>query len=53
MLPCNVILQERANGEVEVAAIDPTTSMERVGNPALSEIAGTVRNKLSAVLARL
>jgi uncharacterized protein (DUF302 family) len=53
MLPCNVILQERANGEVEVATIDPTASMERVGKPALSEIADTVRLKLSAVLARL
>jgi uncharacterized protein (DUF302 family) len=53
MLPCNVILQELANGEVEVAAMDPTASMERVGKPALSELAETVRNKLSAVLARL
>jgi uncharacterized protein (DUF302 family) len=53
MLPCNVILQELANSEVEVATIDPTASMERVGKPALSELAETVRNKLSAVLARL
>lgn len=53
MLPCNVILQGLANGEIEVATIDPTASMERVGKPALSELAETVRNKLSAVLARL
>jgi uncharacterized protein (DUF302 family) len=53
MLPCNVILQELANGEVEAAAIDPTALMERVGNPALSELAETVRNKLSAALARI
>ncbi len=53
MLPCNVILQELDNGDVEVAAIDPTASMEHVGKPALSELAETVRNKLSAVLARL
>ena len=33
MLPCNVILLERANGEVEVATIDPTASMKRVGQP--------------------
>jgi hypothetical protein len=38
---------------IEVAAIDPTASMERVGKPALSELAKTVRNKLSAALARL
>lgn len=53
MLPCNVILQELSNGEIEVATIDPTVSMERVGKPALSEVAETVRSKLSAVLARL
>ena len=53
MLPCNVILQELDNGDVEVAAIDPTASMERVGKPALWELAETVRNKLSAALARL
>jgi uncharacterized protein (DUF302 family) len=53
MLPCNVILQELDDGGVEVAAIDPTTSMTGVGKPALSELAETVRNKLSAALARL
>jgi uncharacterized protein (DUF302 family) len=53
MLPCNVIVQELTNGAVEVATIDPTASMERAGNPTLSELAETVRNKLNAVLARL
>jgi len=53
MLPCNVIVQELGDGEIEVAAIDPTASMERVGKPALSELAETVRKKLSAALARL
>ena len=53
MLPCNVILQELDDGDIEVAAIDPTASMERPGKPALSELAETVRNKLSAALARL
>ena len=53
MLPCNVIVQELDAGKVEVAAIDPTAEMEKVGKPALSELAETVRNKLSAALARL
>ena len=35
MLPCNVIVQERAEGGVELAAIDPRAAMQRVGNPAL------------------
>lgn len=53
MLPCNVIVQERAGGNVEVAAVNPAAAMDRVGNPALSEIAQIVRGKLSAVLERL
>jgi uncharacterized protein (DUF302 family) len=53
MLPCNVIVQERAAGNVEVAAVNPAAAMARVGNPALSEIAEIVRGKLSAVLERL
>ena len=53
MLPCNVIVQDLGNGEVEVAAIDPAASMERVGKPELTELAHTVRTKLQAVLASL
>lgn len=53
MLPCNVIVQDLGTGEVEVAAIDPAASMERIGKPALTELAATVRTKLEAVLARL
>ena len=53
LLPCNVIVQEQADGTVDVAAIDPTTSMQTVGNPALSEIAAEVREKLQNAIARL
>lgn len=53
LLPCNVIVQDLGSGEVEVAAIDPSASMERIGKPALTELAATVRTKLEAVLARL
>jgi uncharacterized protein (DUF302 family) len=53
LLPCNVIVQELSDGAVEVAAIDPAASMQTVGNPALSAIAGQVREKLQNVIARL
>lgn len=53
MLPCNVIVQDLGGGSVEVAAIDPSASMERIGNPELTELAHTVTAKLQAVLARL
>ena len=53
MLPCNVIVQDLGNGQVEVAAIDPAASMERIGKPELTELAATVRGKLQSVIARL
>jgi uncharacterized protein (DUF302 family) len=53
MLPCNVVVQERAPGEVEVAAIDPIASMAAVDNAALAEVAGGVRAKLKSVIDKL
>ena len=53
MLPCNVIVQDLGDGRVEVAAIDPVGTMERIGNPRLTELAQSVRSKLSAVLSSL
>jgi uncharacterized protein (DUF302 family) len=50
MLPCNVIVQEAGAGKVEVAAIDPRTAMERVGNPALTDLANEVVDKLTRVV---
>ncbi|MEW5424885.1 DUF302 domain-containing protein [Amorphus sp. 3PC139-8] len=53
MLPCNVIVQETGDHQVEVAAIDPVASMQAVGNDKLDDIAQTVRQKLHAVVDRL
>ncbi len=53
MLPCNVIVQEIGDGEIEVAAIDPVASMQAIDNPALSEIAEQVQKKLENVVKRL
>ena len=46
MLPCNVLVQDRGQGQVEVAAIDPAAAMASVGNPALETLAGAVRDRL-------
>ena len=53
MLPCNVVVQERGPGQVEVAAVDPVESMQAVANPVLGRVAAEVREKLRAVVARL
>jgi uncharacterized protein (DUF302 family) len=53
MLPCNVILQEREEGTVEIAAVDPAASMQAVENHDLTTIAERVREKLKNVIQNL
>lgn len=53
MLPCNVIVQEEKEGEIEVAAVDPVASMKAVDNPDLFGIAQQVREKLKKVVMSL
>ncbi len=53
MLPCNVIVQEISEGEVEIAAVDPVASMKAVESPALLEIANQVQEKLRKVIESL
>ena len=50
MLPCNVIIQEKKQGEIEVSAVDPGASMQAVENEKLAEIANEIRNKLEKVI---
>ena len=53
MLPCNVVVQETEDGGLEVAAVDPVASMLAVENPALTDLAETVRDKLAHVIETL
>ena len=50
MLPCNVIVQELGDSQVEVAAINPVASMQAVDNAELRDIAATIGSKLKAVI---
>lgn len=53
MLPCNVIVQENPEGNIEVAAIDPLASMMAVQNIELGKIAKQVQAKLKKVIDNL
>jgi uncharacterized protein (DUF302 family) len=53
MLPCNVILQEKEPGKIEISAVDPAASMQAIENPKLADIASDIRAKLQRVIARL
>ncbi len=46
MLPCNVIVQETADGKTEFAAIDPVESMKAIDNPGLQKIAKEIQEML-------
>jgi len=50
MLPCNVIVLENDQGQVEVAAVDPIASMQAIKNPKLHEVADQVQAKLKKVI---
>jgi uncharacterized protein (DUF302 family) len=52
-LPCNVTIQQHANGEVEVSIINPAEVMEAVGYPGLTSYAAEVTDAMKNVLARL
>ena len=52
-LPCNVVVEENENGEVEVSAVDPIASMQSVGNEALGSIAAEVQQNLKKVIDNL
>ena len=53
MLPCNVIVQEKKAGTVEISAVDPAASMQAVKNEKLTNIAEEVRTKLKSVIQHL
>lgn len=50
MLPCNVLLQEHENGEVEITAINPMETMAAVDNPNLTVLAKEVSQKLKKAI---
>jgi len=53
MLACNVIVQETAEGNIEVASIDPVASMKAIKNPDLEDIAVQVQGSLKKVIESL
>lgn len=46
MLPCNVIVQEKNPGEIEISAVDPMASMQAIENQDLGNLAKKVKTKL-------
>ena len=52
-LPCNVIVEEHDNGDIEVSAVDPIASMGAVENDSLGGLAMEVQEKMKQVINKL
>lgn len=52
-LPCNIIVEEQENGNIEVSAVSPVASMMTIENKELEEIIREVEKKLKGVIGRL
>ena len=50
MLPCNVIVQEKEPGKIEVSAVNPVASMQAVQNDQLGGIANEIKEKLEKAI---
>jgi len=53
MLPCNVVVQEREIGKVEISAVNPLASMQSIDNTDLKEIIEEIEIKLESVINRV
>ena len=53
MLPCNIIIQERVTGRVEISAVNPVASMQAIENKELGDIASEIRARLQKVIKEL
>jgi uncharacterized protein (DUF302 family) len=53
LLPCNVVVYTRDDGKTAVIVMDPVAVLSMIGNPAITEVAKQVAEKLRRVLAAL
>jgi len=53
LLPCNVVVQEIAEGKIEIDIIDPMTAMQVVESEVMKTIAGEIHDKLEKAINNL
>lgn len=53
LLPCSLIVQQSDNSHIEVAVVDPVSTMGILENKELDEVAREVQEKLKRVIAAL
>lgn len=53
LLPCNVVVRQDSDGQVQVEFMDPSAVLDLVDRPEIRQVAGEVRQKLRRVMAAL
>lgn len=53
LLPCNVIVINQGDGNIEVAFMDAQSLMSQIGNPGLEVLALEVNDRLNRMLSKL
>ncbi len=53
LLPCNVVVQENENGNIDISIIDPLSSMAGVDNKTVVGYASEIQEKLQRVINNL
>ena len=53
LLPCNVVVYVRDDGNTAVMVMDPVVALSLIGNPEMTELAKQVAEKMQRVLAAL
>jgi uncharacterized protein (DUF302 family) len=53
MLPCNIIVQQHTEGNIELAAVDPVASMQAIPHIAVDQVAREIRAHLRRIIEEL
>jgi len=50
LLPCNVVIIDKGNGQTELAAMEPAVMIANIGNEKLTQIAQEISTKLETLI---
>jgi uncharacterized protein (DUF302 family) len=50
MLPCNVVVQKKEDGTIEVSAVDPVRAMQPIDHVVVNEVAREISSHLQKVI---
>jgi uncharacterized protein (DUF302 family) len=53
LYPCNVVVQERTDGKIEVSAVDPQAMFQSITNPEAQPVINYARERMQAAMNHL